>query len=229
MTGRRRAPRRPWTEVEIKLLHWGYADSLTEDIAQAIDRPAASVYRKANALGLAKSAQFLADIARERSMRPGHASQLHRFQQGHVPWCKGTKGAVGVQEGCRATQFKKGRPPEQARNYLPIGSHRVTHDGYLERKVTDDPTLVPARRWVPVHRLAWEAANGPIAEGHLVCFKPGMRTIDAELITVDRLECISLADNLRRNSLHRYGPEISKLIHLRGAITRQINKRSKEK
>ena len=44
-------------------------------------------------------------------------------------------------------------------------------------------------------------------------------------ITLDKVECISLADNMRRNTCHQYGPEIAKLIQLRGAVTRQINKR----
>jgi hypothetical protein len=30
---------------------------------------------------------------------------------------------------------------------------------------------------------------------------------------------------MRRNSYHQYGPEVAKAVQLRGAITRQINKR----
>jgi len=64
-----------------------------------------------------------------------------------------------------ATQFKKGdRLGAAQHNYVPIGSLRVSKDGYLERKVTDDPSFVPNRRWVSVHRLVWEAAHGPVPQ-----------------------------------------------------------------
>lgn len=220
-------PRRPWTEVELELLRRNYADSLTSDLAIVQSRPAGSVHQKAAVLGLAKSAAFIADTARERSARPDHGGRKTRFQAGQASWSKGTKGVVGVQEGCRATQFKKGRPAHEARNYLPIGSLRLSKDCYLERKVTDDPALAPARRWVGVHRLVWEAEHGPVPSGHAVAFLPGRRTAELEHITVDALELVSRAELMRRNTYHQYGPEVAKVVQLRGAITRQINKRDK--
>jgi hypothetical protein len=53
-----------------------------------------------------------------------------------------------------------------------------------------------------------------------------MRTTVLEDITADKVECISRSENMRRNSYHRYGQEIARLVQLRGALTRQINKRS---
>lgn len=58
--------------------------------------------------------------------------------------------------------------------------------------------------------------------GHIIIFKPGMRTTDASLITIDRVECITLAENMRRNMLHRYPQEIVRAIQLRGALNRRI-------
>jgi len=94
-----------------------------------------------------------------------------RFEKGQIPANAGTK---GVMKPNRAS-FKKGRPAHEARNYVPVGSLRFTRDGYMERKVTDDPTLVPARRWIPEHRLIWEAAYGPVPDGHVVVFLDGDR------------------------------------------------------
>lgn len=48
------------------------------------------------------------------------------------------------------------------------------------------------------------------------------------MITAERLECISRRENLARNSVHRYGADISKLHQLRGVLARAINKRAKE-
>lgn len=71
-------------------------------------------------------------------------------------------------------QFQKGAlNGAAARNYQPIGSLRWSKEGYLERKVTDDPSLWPARRWVGEHRLMWEQAHGPIPDGHVVVFLDG--------------------------------------------------------
>lgn len=220
-------PRRPWTEAELELVRRNYAYSLTKDLAVVLDRPVGAVHQKARKLGLHKDIQFIADMARERSARPGHGGAAHRFQKGVPSWSKGTKGRVGVQEGCKATQFKKGRPACEARNYVPIGSLRLSKDGYIERKVTDDPAIVPARRWVGVHRLVWEAAHGPVPAGHAVAFLPGRRTTDPERITVDGLELLTRAELMRRNTYHQYGPEVAKVMQLRGAIQRQINKRAK--
>ena len=223
-------PRRFWTEAELELLRQHYPDRTGDDVAAMLGRPVRSVYKKARELGLSKSAAFLSSDLSGRVQRGKQDPRMRatQFQPGVSSWSKGVKGRVGVKEGCRATQFKKGRPADEAHNYLPIGSLRVTKDGYLERKVTDDPSVYPARRWTALHRLVWEAAHGPVPGGHLVVFKPGRATTDPELVTLDALECITRADNLRRNSVHRYGPEIASIAQLRGAIRRQINRKAKE-
>lgn len=221
---------RTWTESEVRLLSESFANSKTADIAQALGRGYSQVAQKAASLGLRKSEAYLASENAGRIQRgKQHAAmKATQFQKGLAPWNKGVKGSTGVQERCRATQFKPGRPAHEARNYMPIGSLRLSKDGYAERKVTDDPSIVPARRWVAVHRLVWEAANGPVPPGHIVVFKPGRKTTDPALITPDALECITRVENMRRNTYHRYGEEIARLVQLRGAITRQINERAKE-
>lgn len=89
-------------------------------------------------------------------------------------------------KGPNRTSFKKGRPAKDARNYLPIGSTRVSKDGYIERKVTDDPKLVPARRWIGEHRLIWEEKNGPVPTGHVVAFLDG----DLTNLALENLRCV---------------------------------------
>ncbi|WP_175224082.1 HAD domain-containing protein, partial [Achromobacter ruhlandii] len=43
--------------------------------------------------------------------------------------------------------------------------------------------------------------------------KPGMRTADVDLITADKVECISFAENMRRNTLHRYPKDIDGVLN----------------
>lgn len=220
-----------WTPAELHTLRQLYPDLLAETVARELNRPLRSVYDKARKLGLSKSADFLASDLTRRIQRSHHSPAMvaNRFPKGLVPWNKGTRGASGLHPNTRATQFKKGEMRGAAQhNYVPIGTLRISKDGYLERKVTDNPELVPARRWVAVHRLVWQAERGPIPAGHIVAFKPGMKTAKLEEITTERLECISRGENAQRNHPRARSPELAKLVQLKGAITRQVNRINRE-
>ncbi|MFD1839535.1 hypothetical protein [Paracidovorax cattleyae] len=65
-------------------------------------------------------------------------------------------------------------------------------------------------------------------DGHICVFKPGQRTTVLEEITADRVECISRAENARRNHPRNKSPELAKLVQLKGAITRQVNRIARE-
>ena len=127
----------------------------------------------------------------------------------------------GVNFGGRETQFKPGHlSGRAAQNIKPIGFERVSKDGYLERKINNDMPL--QKRWRAVHLLIWEAANGPLPKGHAVAFKDGNK----RNLVLDNLELVPRTELMRRNTFHQYGPEIAQVVRLRGAITRQINKRT---
>lgn len=211
--------RHPWTSVELEFLRRNYADARTEDLAKVLNREIANVYRKANVLGLKKSAEFLAS---------GHAGRLDgirggktRFQVGLTPWNKGKQ----FEPGGRSveTRFKPGTKPH---NTMPIGSLRFAPDGSLQRKISEDKGS-NSKRWRGVHELVWVEANGPVPPGHIVVFKSGMRTTELNEITIDKVECISLAENMKRNTRHNLPKEINEVIQLRAVLTRHINKRSK--
>lgn len=162
------------------------------------------------------------------SFKPGHTTgNATSFKKGHIPWNKGINFDPGGR--CAETRFKKGQMSGAAQhNYVPIGTLRISRGGYyLERKMTDDPYLKPTMRWTAIHRLVWQDAHGPIPAGHIVVFRPGMKTVVESEITVDRLECITRAENLRRNGAYR-DPELGKLYQLKGAIARQVNRIRKE-
>jgi hypothetical protein len=219
---------RPWTKREIAIIRRDYPHKATKIIAADLGRPLSGVYKAANDLGVKKSATFLASSESGRLTKLSAAGVAFRYPKGHVPANAGLRRPGWAPGRMATTQFKKGRHASESRNYKPIGTLRICADGLLERKVTDDPKIVPARRWVGVHRLVWSAANGPIPAGHAVVFKPGRATTDIEKITIDALECVSRPELMRRNSYHtNYPKPIRQLIQLRGAVQRQINKRSK--
>ena len=214
--------RRFWTDAERVEVMRRYPHESTDAIAADLGRDADSVYYAAGKLGLKKTPEFLAS-EESTQFKTGHAPT--QFKPGLVPWNKGLPGSTGHHPNTKATQFKPGRRPEEARNYRPIGSVRVTKYGYLERKVSDDPSLYPARRWVAVHRLVWEAVNGPVPKGWIVVFRPGMATTDPDLITIDRIEMITRAENMARNTIHARNEELRELSKLKYRLTRAVNKR----
>lgn len=216
--------RRFWTEEEISLLREFYPHFRTEKVAQAVGRPVGSCYQKAAQLGLQKTERYLAsdDACRVSASRRTPAMTATQFKPGQVSWNKGTHFVAGGRSA--ETRFKPGAQP---RNWVPIGSHRINGDGYLDRKVTDDGR--GPRDWVSVHRLVWIEANGPVPDGHVVVFKPGRRTTELEQITLDGVELVSRVELMQRNTLHnRYPKEVAQLIQLKGAIKRQVNRLAKE-
>jgi hypothetical protein len=220
-------PRRRWTPAELELLRDAYADVPSADIAALLGVSVKSVYNMAKRLGLAKSAAFQASVHSGRVQRGQQHPSMRatQFKPGIKPWNKGTHYRAGGRSV--ETRFKKGQMRGAAQhNYVPIGSYRITKDGYLEQKYTDDPSLYPTRRWKPVARIVWEQHHGAVPAGHMVVFKAGQFTNELEHITPDRLECISRAENARRNHWARH-PNLAALVPVKAAITRQVNRITK--
>lgn len=223
--------KQPWTTADDQVLRDRYPHQKASCVARALGRTLSSVYARAAQLGLQKSAEFQASAVSGRVL-PGRSrsgSVATQFKPGHATWNKGVPGSAGHHPNSRRTQFKKGGMTGAAQhNYQPIGTLRI-NNGALEQKVTDDPSLYPARRWRPVARIVWEQAHGQIPEGHAVVFKPGCATTDPERITPEVLEVLSRRDLMLRNSRHtRYPPEVNRAIQLLGAVKRKINNRTKD-
>lgn len=191
-----------------------YATRSAAEIGVILGRSMRSVYTHAHIMGLYKASSWIAERARERSNHPDHGGVAHRFKNGMVPWNKGKPFAAGGRSV--ETQFKPGSRP---RNWQPVGHERITEDGYLQRKMTD--TGVTRRDYVNVHWLVWRAAGRDVPPGHALVFRDG----NARNLDLDNLELVTRAELMRRNSYHNYGVEIARVVQLRGAITRQINRK----
>jgi hypothetical protein len=113
------------------------------------------------------------------------------------------------------TQFKPGVRPH---TWKPIGSRRLTKDGYLQRKISD--TGYPPRDWVGEHILLWAKAHGPIPKGHALIFKDRNKSN----ICLDNLELITRRELMRRNTIHNYPPELVDVIRLGAALKRQLRR-----
>lgn len=215
MTGRR-----TWsTEMEGRLREM-YATHSGPEIAAEFGMELKQIYYKAQKLGLRKSKEWIAERARRAMDDPNHGANRSRFQKGLQPWNKGTHYTAGGRSA--ETRFQKGhRGGKAALLYQPIGTERVSKDGYLERKIHDGLPL--QRRWRAVHLLVWEAANGPLPAGHAVCFRDGNK----RNIAIDNLELVPRAELMRRNTVHNLPKEVARNVQLLGALRRQINQRTK--
>lgn len=145
--------------------------------------------------GTNKSERAIKAIRKKYNIRIENPVTGH-FPKGHIPWNKGLK---GIDIGGKETQFKKGDMPP---NYQPVGSERVTVDGYLEVKVKD-PNV-----WKGKHILIWEEHNGPVPEGHCIIFGDGNK----ENLDINNLICVSRKQllGLNRHNLIQSNAELTK-------------------
>ena len=104
-----------------------------------------------------------------------------QFKPGHIPFNKGKKGEYA--KGSEKTWFKNGNLPK---NYKPVGSERITRDGYMEIKI-EDPN-----KWKMKHVVEWEKINGPVPKGHVIIFadKDKMNFSIDNLLLVSRRELV---------------------------------------
>lgn len=211
---------RAWTDHEIALLREQYPHVKTDAIAAQLDRKVGHVYAKAHKLGLWKSAEFLASRDACRLRRGDNVGAAFRFKKGQAPPNKGLRRPGWGPGRMKETQFRKGeRHGRSGQVYKPIGTERVSKDGYLERKINDDLPL--QARWRAVHLIEWEKANGPLPKGFAICFVNGDKT-DRRL---ENYELVSRADLCRRNSIHNLPPEIKGAITVLGQLKRRIREK----
>ncbi|WP_237673791.1 HNH endonuclease signature motif containing protein [Vreelandella profundi] len=195
---------KPWSPEDLAALAKIYPDTDNKTLARIYRRSEHSIKNQAILYGWKKSEAHMA-------LKPGC------FKAGNPPWNKGTNYSA---PGTEHTRFKKGHVPP---NWKPLGTERVTKDGYLERKLHDTGNM--RHDWVPVSHIEWEKHNGrPVPKGHAVVF----RDEDSRNFACENLELISRADLMRRNSYLHLPPELAQIVQLRGALTAKINRRSKQ-
>ncbi len=214
--------RRPWRCEDDGLLRDLYPNTPTVEVARRLKRTVAAVYGRADKLGLNKSPAYLASPAACRLRRGDRVGARFQFQKGHVPANKGLRRPGWGPGRMKETQFRKGeRRGFAVRLYKPIGTERVSKDGYLERKINDGLPL--QARWRAVHLVVWEAAHGRIPRGHAVVFKNG----DKRDVRLDNLECITRRELMARNTVHRLPKPLAESIQLIGALRRKINRKAR--
>lgn len=214
-----------WTAELDNIMRQRYPTETAATIASDIGASERAVYMRANTLGLRKTRAWMAEASRLNWQRGVFdRARPAQFQPGQTPHNKGVPAAEWMPNPGLSpeTQFKPGDMPY---NWVPVGTYRITTQGDLEQKISDDRTPGMSRRnWRPVRVLVWEAEHGPVPEGHVVRFKAGFASTDPDAIKPEHLECITRAENMKRNSFwENLPPDAARLVQLRGVLNRRIN------
>lgn len=205
--------RNTWTADEIDALRRLYPVEPARIIADRLGLSIKKVYSKAHALGLNKPGDWIAERSRRLMEDPSHPGRRTWFKTGAEPHNKGKPHPARGR--AIETQFKRGMVPH---TWNQIGHIRETKEGYLQRKLRD--TGVTRRDYVALHHMIWRMHGRCIPPGYAVRFIDG----DKRNFDINNLELVHRSELMRRNSVHRHGPDIARAYQLVGALNRKINR-----
>lgn len=143
-----------------------------------------------------------------------------RFEKGHSTFNKGKKWneymSKQSQKSCRKTTFKKGNRPH---NYRPVGSERITVDGFIEIKVADP------NKWDLKSRVICQEKYGKIPKGYKIIYLDGNRLN----LDINNLRAVSYEEELIMNTKgYRFNnAELTNTGHILSQIESKIRKLKK--
>ena len=197
---RPRAKPHYWSKEEIDYLKEIAPGRYTKEITQLMNEK----------FGLELRVQQIKVAMKRRKIKSGVSS---RWEKGHVPYNKGTKGASKVNKG----SFKEGNKPINTR---PIGAERDMQ-GYIEVKVSE-------KKWVLKQRVLYEQYhNVKLEPNQVVIFLNTDKTDFSKenLYLIDRktMMCMTRERLWSENEdLNKTGVKIAELLN-------EIGKRQKVK
>lgn len=197
-------PRHAWTGFELDALSRLFPIGTTSSLAKLLGLPVHVIQKKAQALGLEKSPEFLASPASGRL--DGVRGTATRFKPGQPNEHRWKKGACVSPE----TQFKPGQRPA---NHQPVGALRINGDGGLDIKVDEG-----RRCWVSMRRYVWETEVGPIPAGMLVEVRNG----DGHDTQLSNLFLATRTEHMARHLHLKYPKDLRSTMQLQGRLRNRI-------
>lgn len=198
-----------WSDDERQIMREMFADNYTETICQLLNRSYRSVCSQASLMGVKKSEAFRKMELGKQADRLKIAGAKYRFVKGQVPENKGKPMPKDVYDKCKNTMFKKGNQPHNT-NY--DGHERISKDGYVEVRIRKG-------KYALKQRVVWETLVGKIPKNHIVVFKDR----NPQNLALENLELINRAENMQRNTIHRYPAELKEVIRLTNKLKRKTD------
>lgn len=191
--------RKSWTIEEKQLIQLHYPDNRTEDIVRFFDgRTARVISQHAAVIGVKKSEDFFKSSASGRISGKNDIGINTRFQNFQPGWNKGKKQSDYMTaeqiERTKGTRFKSGQDPH---NTVPIGTERISKDGYIEIKVRHVKNGGKNDNFEFKHRVIYEDYFGEIPKGFKVYFIDG----DKRNFEPWNLGIETHAENLEKNTM----------------------------
>ena len=155
------------------------------------------------------TAKEIAYFRRNNKLNSGLTGQ---FKKGNVAHNKGKKQIEYMSKEAikkkKKTRFKIGNKPK---NYRPVGSERITKDGYIEVKVADP------NKWETKNKIIYKQYFGDIPKGHKVIYADGNKLnndINNLILVSDNEELIMNRHRLRTEDIEltKTGYLIAKVI-----------------
>ena len=188
-----------WTDDEEQYLIANYANTSNIELAKMLGKKDANaIGAKASHLKLRKSGQFLRESCKARTKG--------QFKKGLIPHNKGKKLSQETKEKLKPTMFKRGNRPHNAQ---PVGTETKDKDGYVMVKIAE-PSV-----WQYKHHVAY---GEPVPTGHKVIF------LDGNKYNFERgnLQLVSNAELMNRNTMHRYPPELVRLLKTLNKLKKRV-------
>lgn len=132
--------RHSWTEEEIEFIREKYPYHTNQEIVEMITEK----------FGFKTSRDQLLNLRKKHKMPHKKILNSGCFKKGLIPHNKGKKMREETREKLSKTWFQKGNLPH---TYKPVGSTRISRDGYKYIKIADP------NEWELYHRYLWEKAH----------------------------------------------------------------------
>jgi hypothetical protein len=208
--------RRVWTDEELEVLRGMFADTYTEMICSKLNRSYSSVCCQAYLMGLKKSEVFKKMELEKQGERLRVVGAAYRFKKDRIPENKGKRMPAEVYEKVKATMFKKGNSPHNAyADWAEFLRKDKLGNEYWMIKVPSEKKVKPKHVWL------WEQQHGKVKRGYNVVFVDG----NQKNCVLENLACVSDAELMERNSLHRFPVELKSTIRLLNKLKHKINEK----
>ena len=208
-----------FTPEEDQYIRDNYLTQFLREMGEHLGRTEGTILGRMTRIGIEVPAEIKLKRLQQSFKNLEESGKMSRFQKGLVPHNKGKKMSPEMYEKCKGTMFKPGQIPATCVHFgKPYLHQRTWEDGYVEKLwFIQEGTN---KRSAYLAYLCRQ--NGIDLTGKKPILKPGFDHSRAP--TMEDIMIVTNAENMRRNSLHRYPPEVVKLCQLKGALQRQINK-----
>lgn len=187
-----------------------YPNNYTKDIAKQLKVSETTVYNIAFVNKIKKSEEFRKQELQKQAERLKIVGLKSRIKKGNIPLNKGLKMDAKTYEKVKRTFFKVGHKPH---NDKWDGYERINVEGYTEVRVNG--------KFILKNRLIYQQHYGNLDKNQIVIFKDGNK----QNFNIENLQVISRAENVARNSIHRYPEELKSLMRLNAKLKRKINQK----